>query len=94
MSAKEFLKEYCKEKINAGCVIAEFLITIIAAIVGDYRGVVFYATLTAMLILFRLKDMNYDRLRHYTDKLEKRHFELVGWLAGLCENKEKGQDNV
>lgn len=91
MSAKEFLKEYCKDKLNAGCVILEFLLTVTAAVLGDYRGVVFYATLTAMLIIFRLHDMQYECLRHYTDKLEKRHFELLSGLIAFCEQKEKGQ---
>ena len=91
MSIKEFLKEYCKDKLNAGCVVFEFLITIFAAVAGDYIGALFSAVTTAVLIIFRLNDMAYDRLRRYTDELEKQHFELLDWLAGLCEQKEKGQ---
>lgn len=87
---KEFLKDFCRAKVHTCCIAAELAIAVWFTATGDYGSAFLAFVLSLMLIIMRLDDMRYESLRHYTDELEKRYFELLDGLIALCENKEKG----
>lgn len=68
---KKFLKEFCKDKFNTVVVILELLISIFSVVSGYYNNALTAMLFAAMFILSRVQDMQYDRLKRYTDELEK-----------------------
>lgn len=68
---KKFLKEFCKDKFNTVVVILELLISIFSVVSGYYNNALTAMLFAAMFILSRVQEMQYDRLRRYTDELEK-----------------------